>query len=112
MLGFVSMMLLADARRASQGPAYAIPKALKRAGIEMEDVDLFEVNEAFASMFGYLIDQFGLPHDRTNVKYVFSLPSTLPLSRARTELTFPPLVSFTAEVLSLWDILWVAPARG
>jgi acetyl-CoA acyltransferase 1 len=50
-----------------QGPAYAIPKVLKRAGIEMSDVDLFEVNEAFASMFGYLIDQFGLPHDRTNV---------------------------------------------
>lgn len=33
----------------------------------MQDVDLFEVNEAFASMFGYLVDTFGLPHDRTNV---------------------------------------------
>ncbi|GAA6031753.1 hypothetical protein JCM8097_001971 [Rhodosporidiobolus ruineniae] len=49
------------------GPAYAIPKALARAGITMEDVDLFEVNEAFASMFAYLVDQFGLPLDKTNV---------------------------------------------
>ncbi|GAA5872306.1 hypothetical protein JCM8547_004807 [Rhodosporidiobolus lusitaniae] len=49
------------------GPAFAIPKALERAGISREDVDLWEVNEAFASMLAYLVDQFGLPHDKLNV---------------------------------------------
>ncbi|KAL8276939.1 hypothetical protein RQP46_010667 [Phenoliferia psychrophenolica] len=49
------------------GPSVAIPKALARAGISRDDVDLWEINEAFASMFGYLIDQFGLPLEKTNV---------------------------------------------
>ncbi|KDE07316.1 hypothetical protein MVLG_02361 [Microbotryum lychnidis-dioicae p1A1 Lamole] len=49
------------------GPAIAIPKALAKAGITREDVDLWEVNEAFASMLGYLIDTFGLPHDKVNI---------------------------------------------
>lgn len=41
--------------RSSQGPSIAIPMALARAGITVDDVDLFEVNEAFASMFGYAL---------------------------------------------------------
>ncbi|GAA5842306.1 hypothetical protein JCM11251_003979 [Rhodosporidiobolus azoricus] len=49
------------------GPAYAIPKVLERTGITKDDVDLWEVNEAFASMYSYMIDHFGLPLDRTNV---------------------------------------------
>ncbi|KAK4058325.1 hypothetical protein OIO90_000482 [Microbotryomycetes sp. JL221] len=49
------------------GPAFAIPKVLERTGLSKEDIDLFEVNEAFASMFGYCIDKYGLPHDKTNV---------------------------------------------
>ncbi|GAA5969861.1 hypothetical protein JCM11641_008065 [Rhodosporidiobolus odoratus] len=49
------------------GPAYAIPKALDRAGISKDDVDLWEVNEAFASMYSYMIDHFGLPLEKTNV---------------------------------------------
>ncbi|KAM0788197.1 hypothetical protein ACM66B_001356 [Microbotryomycetes sp. NB124-2] len=49
------------------GPAFAIPKVLERTGLSKEDVDLFEVNEAFASMFGYCIDKYGLPHEKTNV---------------------------------------------
>ena len=43
---------------ASQGPSIAIPMALARAGITVDDVDLFEVNEAFASMFAYVF----IPH--------------------------------------------------
>jgi acetyl-CoA acyltransferase 1 len=31
------------------GPAFAIPKALKKCGLEVKDIDVFEVNEAFAS---------------------------------------------------------------
>ncbi|GAA5967679.1 hypothetical protein JCM8115_006897 [Rhodotorula mucilaginosa] len=49
------------------GPAFAIPKVLERCNISKEDVDLFEVNEAFASMYSYMIDIYGLPLDRTNV---------------------------------------------
>ncbi|BGP30696.1 hypothetical protein JCM10296v2_002453 [Rhodotorula toruloides] len=50
------------------GPAFAIPKVLERCGITKDDVDLFEVNEAFASMLSYCIDIYGLPHDKVNVK--------------------------------------------
>ncbi|BGP54159.1 hypothetical protein JCM8202v2_001736 [Rhodotorula sphaerocarpa] len=49
------------------GPAFAIPKVLERCQISKDDVDLFEVNEAFASMYSYMIDIYGLPLDRTNV---------------------------------------------
>lgn len=56
-----------DAFVAVQGPAFAIPKVLERCQITKEDVDLFEVNEAFASMYSYMIDIYGLPLDRTNV---------------------------------------------
>ncbi|GAA5934183.1 thiolase family protein [Sporobolomyces koalae] len=49
------------------GPSVAIPKVLARAGITQDDVDLWEVNEAFASMYAYMIDVFGLPLDKTNV---------------------------------------------
>ncbi|KAF8342885.1 thiolase [Cantharellus anzutake] len=48
-------------------PSYAIPDVLKKAGIKMSDVDLFEVNEAFASMMVYCINKLGLPLDKLNV---------------------------------------------
>ena len=42
------------------GPAYAIPKVLKLAGMKVEDIGLFEVNEAFASQAIYCLQQLGL----------------------------------------------------
>ncbi|HON63087.1 MAG TPA: thiolase family protein [Deltaproteobacteria bacterium] len=42
------------------GPAYAIPKALKMAGLKVEDIGLWEVNEAFASQCIYSLQQLGL----------------------------------------------------
>ncbi|HZJ26731.1 MAG TPA: thiolase family protein [Acidimicrobiia bacterium] len=48
-------------------PTYAIPKALGRAGIAIEDVDLFEINEAFASMCVATTRILGIPHEITNV---------------------------------------------
>lgn len=48
-------------------PAFAIPKLLQKNGIAMDDVDLFEVNEAFASMMVYCVDKLNLPMDRLNV---------------------------------------------
>lgn len=70
-VSFVSHLPLRDYRLdpyfRHQGPSVAIPKVLARAGISKDDVDLWEVNEAFASMYSYMIDHFGLPLDRTNV---------------------------------------------
>jgi acetyl-CoA C-acetyltransferase/acetyl-CoA acyltransferase 2 len=49
------------------GPAYAIPKALERAGLKQADVDLFDINEAFAPQFLACAKHLELPMDRTNV---------------------------------------------
>ncbi|MGE5417349.1 MAG: thiolase family protein [Acidobacteriota bacterium] len=49
------------------GPALAIPKVLKQAGLTMKDIGLFEVNEAFASQSIYCRDELGIPKDRINV---------------------------------------------
>jgi acetyl-CoA acetyltransferase family protein len=49
------------------GPAYAIPLALKNAGLELNDVDLFEINEAFASQCVYCIKKLEIPFEKVNV---------------------------------------------
>ncbi|XP_006454296.1 hypothetical protein AGABI2DRAFT_175902 [Agaricus bisporus var. bisporus H97] len=49
------------------GPVYAIPKALEIAGITIDDVDLFEINEAFASQCVYCINALQLPTEKVNV---------------------------------------------
>lgn len=49
------------------GPKEAIPAALKTAGVKIEDVDLFEINEAFASQAVYCTRELGLDMDKVNV---------------------------------------------
>jgi acetyl-CoA acyltransferase len=49
------------------GPVYAIPKALKLAGLKLEDIDLFELNEAFAAQSLAVIKTLGLDPERVNV---------------------------------------------
>jgi acetyl-CoA acyltransferase 2 len=49
------------------GPAPAIRAVLERAGLKMDDVDLFEVNEAFAPQYLAVEKELGLDRDRTNV---------------------------------------------
>ena len=49
------------------GPVYAVPKLLKRAGLKVEDIDLWELNEAFAVQVLYCRDKLGIPNDRLNV---------------------------------------------
>ncbi|KAL5633709.1 hypothetical protein ACGC1H_005803 [Rhizoctonia solani] len=49
------------------GPASAIPKVLERTGLKISDVDLFEINEAFASMYVYCVDKLGLDIEKVNV---------------------------------------------
>jgi len=49
------------------GPVFAVPKLLKKAGLKVEDIGLWELNEAFAVQVLYCADKLGIPMDRLNV---------------------------------------------
>ena len=49
------------------GPVFAVPKLLKQTGTRVEDIDLWELNEAFAVQVIYCRDRLGIPDDRLNV---------------------------------------------
>jgi acetyl-CoA C-acetyltransferase len=49
------------------GPVFAVPKLLKHNGLRVEDIDLWELNEAFAVQVLYCRDKLGIPADRLNV---------------------------------------------
>jgi len=49
------------------GPAYAIPKVLEKAGLSKDDVDFYEINEAFASQAIYCVNKLGIPFGKVNV---------------------------------------------
>jgi acetyl-CoA C-acetyltransferase len=49
------------------GPVFAVPKLLDRFGLKVEDIDLWELNEAFAVQALYCRDRLGIPADRLNV---------------------------------------------
>ena len=49
------------------GPVFAVPKLLARTGMKMDDIDLWELNEAFASQVLYSRDRLGIPQERLNV---------------------------------------------
>jgi acetyl-CoA C-acetyltransferase len=49
------------------GPVFAVPKALARLGLKVDDIDLWELNEAFAVQVLYSADKIGIPYDRLNV---------------------------------------------
>ncbi|XP_053116260.1 3-ketoacyl-CoA thiolase, peroxisomal isoform X2 [Hemicordylus capensis] len=48
------------------GPAYAIPVALEKAGLTVNDIDIFEINEAFASQAVYCVEKLGIPLEKVN----------------------------------------------
>jgi len=48
------------------GPVFAVPKLLKHAGLRVSDIDVWELNEAFASQVLYCRDTLGIPMDRLN----------------------------------------------
>lgn len=50
------------------GPAFAIPEVLTKAGLQAKDVDIFEVNEAFASQAEFTAQHVGIPRERLNPK--------------------------------------------
>ena len=49
------------------GPVFAVPKLLQRNGLTMDDIDLWELNEAFAVQVIYCRDKLGIPNDKLNV---------------------------------------------
>jgi len=51
----------------ASGRCFAVPRLLKRAGLTVEDIDLWELNEAFAVQVIYCRDKLGIPDERLNV---------------------------------------------
>ena len=49
------------------GPVFAVPKLLKKHGLKMDDIGIWELNEAFASQVLYIRDKLGIPNDKLNV---------------------------------------------
>jgi acetyl-CoA C-acetyltransferase len=49
------------------GPVYAVPRLLERHGLKPDDIDLWELNEAFACQVLYCADRLGIPHEKLNV---------------------------------------------
>jgi acetyl-CoA C-acetyltransferase len=49
------------------GPVFAVPKLLAQHGLKIDDIDLWELNEAFACQVVYCRDRLGIPHDKLNV---------------------------------------------
>ena len=114
------------------GPAFAIPAALKKIGMTVNDIDVFEINEAFASQAVYCVKKLGVPAEKLNPNggaYVFVLflcacclvficaeislkPSIHTKLRARAdEFGMDLLMSFRSAALPS-DILWARLVRA
>jgi len=50
------------------GPAFAIPEVLKKSGIKLSEIDIFEINEAFASQATYCVEKLGIDPKKVNPK--------------------------------------------
>ncbi|KAI0307726.1 3-ketoacyl-CoA thiolase [Multifurca ochricompacta] len=55
-----------EPRHMGIAPIYAIPKVLEQTGLNQQDIDVYEINEAFASQFAYCAEQLMIPMDRIN----------------------------------------------
>ncbi|KAI6047598.1 Thiolase, C-terminal domain-containing protein [Pisolithus marmoratus] len=55
-----------EPRHMGIGPIVAIPKVLSQLGLSKEDVDVYEINEAFASQFAYCVEELDVPMDKIN----------------------------------------------
>jgi acetyl-CoA acyltransferase 1 len=86
------------------GPAFAIPKVLSQAGLRTDDIDFFEINEAFASQAVYCIEKLGLPYEKVNVNGgAIAIGHPLGMSECFLLLTFNAglvLTSFSSKQLA------------
>ncbi len=56
-----------DGKEMGIGPVFAVPRLLDRFGLKVDDIGVWELNEAFAVQVIYCRDQLGIPNDRLNV---------------------------------------------
>lgn len=61
------MVAACDPDEMGIGPVFAVPKLLKLHGLKMDDIGIWELNEAFASQVLYIRDKLGIPNDKLNV---------------------------------------------
>jgi acetyl-CoA C-acetyltransferase len=61
------MVAACDPDEMGIGPVFAVPKLLKQHGLSMDDIGIWELNEAFASQVLYIRDKLGIPNDKLNV---------------------------------------------
>jgi acetyl-CoA C-acetyltransferase len=61
------MVAACDPDEMGIGPVFAVPKLLQKHGLKMDDIGLWELNEAFASQVLYIRDRLGIPNDKLNV---------------------------------------------
>ena len=61
------MVAACDPDEMGIGPVFAVPKLLKANGLKMDDIGIWELNEAFASQVLYIRDKLGIPNDKLNV---------------------------------------------
>ncbi len=59
------------------GPVFAVPKLLKRNGLKVEDIDLWELNEAFAVQVIYCRDRLGIDRPRNSTSTAARSPSAI-----------------------------------
>lgn len=81
------------------GPSFAAEKALRLAGMKASDIDLFELNEAFASVVLRFMQALNIPHDKINVN-----GGAIALGH--------PLGATGAMILAPWSTSWSAAARA
>ena len=61
------MVAACDPDEMGIGPVFAVPKLLQKHGLKMDDIGIWELNEAFASQVLYIRDKLGIPNDKLNV---------------------------------------------
>jgi acetyl-CoA C-acetyltransferase len=61
------MVAACDPDEMGIGPVFAVPKLLQKHGLKMDDIGIWELNEAFASQVLYIRDRLGIPSDKLNV---------------------------------------------
>jgi len=61
------MVAACDPDEMGIGPVFAVPKLLQKHGLSMDDIGIWELNEAFASQVLYIRDKLGIPNDKLNV---------------------------------------------
>merc|ERR1719468_1071179 len=84
------------------GPAFAIPEALKKANLTVNDIDIFEINEAFASQATMSVEQLKIPMEKVNPKGgAMALGHPLGCTGARQIATLLPELQRTKTKLGL-----------